>query len=227
MNLNNFSYLAINIFICIVPILFSFEKKILFYRNYKIFIPSILIISIAFIVVDSLAAFYGIWSFNSNYVIGIKLFSLPIEEILFFVTAQYSSIFIYEVLRYYYKQDKVEKKYFYLIIGLFFIILSLLLKEHLYTFFVIFTFGLLMVALFFDKKIFPNSFYFIFISIEMIPFLIVNSFLTALPIVKYNTNAILNIRFYTIPLEDFVYLLILVTSSILIYQKMKNIFDEK
>ena len=59
-------------------------------------------------------------------------------------------------------------------------------------------------------------------AIVLIPFLIVNGFLTAIPVVLYNTEENLGIRIYTIPFEDIFYGMLLVMMDIAIYEKIRN-----
>ena len=56
----------------------------------------------------------------------------------------------------------------------------------------------------------------------MIPFLIVNGLLTAIPIITYNKLHILNIRIYTIPIEDMFYGMLNILLVISIYEYLKQ-----
>ncbi len=57
-----------------------------------------------------------------------------------------------------------------------------------------------------------------FIGFMTIGFLICNGVLTALPVVTYNPAEMVDIRFFSIPVEDFIYGFSLVTSTISIYE---------
>ena len=57
-----------------------------------------------------------------------------------------------------------------------------------------------------------------FIGFMTIGFLICNGILTAVPVVTYNPSDMLGFRFFTIPVEDFVYGFSLITSTISIYE---------
>ena len=59
-------------------------------------------------------------------------------------------------------------------------------------------------------------------AIVLIPFLIVNGFLTAIPVVLYNDAENLGIRIYTIPFEDAFYGMLLVMMNISIFEKLRS-----
>jgi lycopene cyclase domain-containing protein len=69
---------------------------------------------------------------------------------------------------------------------------------------------------FFDTATFLVAF-----VICLIPFLIVNGFLTALPILTYTNAENLGIRIYTIPFEDTFYGMLLILMNIVFYEKFK------
>ena len=58
--------------------------------------------------------------------------------------------------------------------------------------------------------------------VSLIPFLICNGILTALPIVTYNDEENMAIRLFTIPLEDVFYCLSLLLSTVLLMDYFKE-----
>ena len=80
---------------------------------------------------------------------------------------------------------------------------------------------LLIFATFIYKFKNLGRFYFAYL-VSLVPFLICNGILTALPVVTYNNNENMNIRLYTIPVEDILYCLSLLLSTVLLMDYFKN-----
>lgn len=201
------SYLLLNIFIILIPFVLSFEQKLKFYKNWAAYGFSIAIVSTLFIFWDVFATHRGDWAFNPIYTIGLDLFGLPIEEILFFITVPYSIIFIYETLNayiedYYYS----TRRTIFIILSILFFILSFIVIGRNYTY-VLFLFISLSFFLMYSIKdtIAQTQNFWLTIVISYIPFLIVNYLLTSIPIVTYNDLENFGIRLITIPIEDFGY----------------------
>jgi len=216
-------YLIINILIIIVPLSLSFEKNLKFYKKVKSVLKSILIVSSAFIIWDVIATQRGDWAFNPDYLIGVKFFGLPIEELLFFITVPYACIFIFETVKFYIK-DKTLKinENILLFISLIIVFISVLNYERDYTFTVtLFTAFSFLLLKFWGKHLFASKNFWITLLISYIPFLLVNYFLTSIPIVTYNSLSFSDIRFITIPIEDFFYSFSMISMWILFY----NLFE--
>jgi lycopene cyclase domain-containing protein len=225
MEFKNFTYLLLMLATLAGPLAFSFEKQVRFYKKVKYLLPAILFSGVIFILWDLRFEELGIWSFNPDYVLGIYILNLPLEEWMFFFVIPYSCVFIYEVLNL--KLAHFEKPTFFLAISLVLVVAFALVayfaRQKLYTFFTFF-----LLTIYFGYTIFRNRFkkfytkFYLTWLISLIPFLIVNGLLTALPVVEYNDMHNLGIRIFTIPVEDFFYFFLLLIMNITIYEYMKN-----
>jgi len=102
-----FTYLLVNFFSAIVPFIFSFHPRIKFNKYFPSFIKANVIAAIIFLVWDVIFTSKGIWSFNPDYVLGLNIFNLPLEEIFIFYL--YSvCLFVYVSLLNYFSQGKME-----------------------------------------------------------------------------------------------------------------------
>lgn len=168
----------------------------------------------------------GVWSFNEAYIIGIKLYNLPIEEVLFFFVVPYCCMFIYECIRSYFPRvltiiwaDKLL-----LILAVVLLIAGIINYNKYYSSWTfIFTSVFLIALHFINKKatIFNAGLFVVSYAVMLIPFLIVNGFLTAVPVVLYNDAENLSFRIYTIPFEDIFYGMLLILLNAVIYEKLK------
>jgi len=225
MEFKNFTYLLLMLGTMAVPLAFSFEKKVRFYTKLKYLLPAILFSGAIFIIWDLRFEELGIWSFNPEYLLGIYILNLPVEEWLFFIAIPYATVFIYEVLKV--QLPHFEKPNLFLGVSLVLLVIFALtayfFRERLYTFFNFF-----LLTIYFGYTIFRNRFkqhltkFYLTWLISLIPFLIVNGFLTALPVVEYNDAHNLGIRIFTIPIEDFFYFFLLLLMNLTIFEYLKN-----
>lgn len=208
------------------PLALSFDKKVAFYTKWKYLLLPMLIPALLYIAWDIYFTYIGTWWFNEKYyVTASRVFNLPLEEILFFFLVPYCCVFIYECIRCYFPGLKNKKTGDLILISLAIILLvtGIIFYNRMYTSWV----GILLAAyigLIYSLRKFFSSFdaisFLIAFLIIIVPFLLVNGFLTALPVVEYNNTEILNIRIYTIPVEDVFYGMLLSLMNISIYEKV-------
>ena len=219
-------YLLINIFTILMPLILSFEGKIKFYKKFPAFLFSFLTIGTAYIIWDVFATLRGDWSFNPDYILGIELFHLPLEEILFFVTVPYATLFIYETGLLYLGDKELPKKIINpLLIILFigFILTGILFSHQPYTLTVmLYSAAFILITFLLYKKLLYSRLYWQFILFTYIPFGAVNYLLTSFPIVSYGEDAIWGIRITTIPFEDFFYSYSMLSLFLLVYLYVKE-----
>lgn len=220
------TYMLINLFIITGPVIMSFEKNVRFYRKLPAVLASIAVVSTAFIIWDSAAAMRGDWSFNSEHVHGARIFGLPIEEILFFVTVPYSTLFIYESLNFHFTERIMPVNYLYFIaFAVILTVTAVIFNNQYYTLTVLLSAALFIAsALVLERRILFSNIYWLFVLVCYLPFFIVNYILTSLPVVSYNPEAVWGIRLLTIPLEDLFYSFALVSFYLLFYLLFKRIW---
>jgi lycopene cyclase domain-containing protein len=218
------TYLIINLLTIFFPVVLSFDKRVAFYKSWKFIWPGMVITGVLFLFWDVLFTIYGVWSFNEQYIIGIKFIGLPLEEILFFLTVPFACIFIYACLNYYVKWQP-DKAVVRSISGLLALASVLILMDNFDRLYTAVTFGLLIVLLlillFAIKADWLGRFYMAYI-VSLIPFYAVNGLLTSIPVVLYNNDQNLGIRVGTIPFEDHFYSMALLMMNVGFFEYFKN-----
>lgn len=216
------AYLIVNIIIVIVPFLFSFEKNLNFRKKIPTVLKVCFINALFFVTWDISSTVSGIWIFNEEYTLGINIYSLPIEEILFFITVPYSMLFIYETINFYIKEKSIKLNYYLIIPAiLLFAYFSFVSYDYIYSF-TIFSLTALffIINTIFPQHIFGSRNYWIFASLSIVPFLIFDYILTSIPIISYDPESITGIKLLTIPVEDLFYNYVLNSILVVLYKKL-------
>ncbi|HET8829232.1 MAG TPA: lycopene cyclase domain-containing protein [Pelobium sp.] len=219
-----YTYLLINVLTIFFPLILSFDKKVAFYTKWKYIAPGLLITGILYLVWDYIFTFQNVWSFNDDYILGIKFFGLPLEEMLFFITVPFACIFIYECLICYFKFDTSAKlvKYISLVLLALSFVLALLYADRLYSIINFLTLAVvLLYTLMKPVKLNMGKFYIAY-TVSLIPFYIVNGILTSIPIVSYNNSDNMGFRVGTIPFEDHFYSMSLILLNLLFFEYFRN-----
>lgn len=223
-------YLLINIIIIIFPLIGSTILHKYTLKKLISFFISFISVGVPFIIWDSVATKRGDWLFNSKYVNTLRIFDIPIEEILFFITVPYACLFLYEVIKFFVFDSKVKRlpKIVITTVGVTFILSGFYFIFTPYTSTVFFVTGLTFIMLSYCFNfLLENVHYYIFLVLTFILFFIFNSLLTGIPIVLYSEKAITNLRFGTIPVEDFFYNFSLLTLYLGIYELVNRKFFTK
>lgn len=182
--------------------------------------------ALLYIVWDSYFTQWGMWSFNEKYISGIHYFGLPLEEILFFFVVPYCCVFIYECIRCYFPLLKnagwgdPALKILAIVAG----ITGIGFWQKSYTQSTFIFLSIAILLFFILRKYFRElntSLFLVSYAVILLPFLIVNGFLTAIPVVLYNNTENLGARIYSIPFEDVFYGMLLVFLNIVIFEKLR------
>jgi lycopene cyclase domain-containing protein len=218
------TYLLINFAIISVPLLYTPDKRVGYYRRLPAVSFSILVVGFCYLLWDVLVTAQGEWSFNSRYLTGIEILNLPLEEIMFFITVPYSCLFIYEVVLY-----ATKNSHFKIPNGVVIAMIVLLTAASIafyrqgYTMKALVSCAVFLAAtLLLDRSLIRSKQYWLWLVVCYIPFMIFNSVLTALPVVEYNSVAIWGVRFGTIPVEDFFYNYSMLSFYLLFYRMIRR-----
>lgn len=221
--MEHLTYWAILAGSVLFPLLLSFDKKVAYYRSWKFVFPGAAVMALFFIVWDAYFTHYGVWSFNDAYIMGIRFLGLPIEEICFFIVIPFCCIFIYDCLIAYIPKDPIKKAEPYITMAILIVCVFLAVGHtgKAYTFYTnFFTVSYLSVLVLLRVN-YLSRFYLAYV-VSLIPFLVVNGLLTAIPVVLYNDNENLGVRIYTIPADDLVYGFLMILMSVSWYEFFKN-----
>ncbi len=208
------------------PFFLSFDKKVTFYKKWKYLLPALLVPAIFYIAWDIYFTARGVWSFNDQYITGLKLVNLPIEEVLFFLVVPYCCVFIYECIRTYFPHLRNIKwaPGMLLALAVILMVTGIIYADRYYTSWSFIFCSVFIILILLFRKFFRNFDPFTFLVsylVILLPFLIVNGLLTSIPVVMYNDAENLGIRVYTIPFEDIFYGMLLVMMNITIYEKLQ------
>lgn len=190
-----------------LPLALSFDRKVAFWRKWPQVAAAIAVVLAIFGSWDVWMAARNIWSFNPEHAGKWRFLHLPAGEWLFFVCVPYACLFILECMRAYFRDRawKTPRGIFFTAAAIF-IILGIIFRDLGYTGKVFLSVGFVLAAM---ELTIPQTLrsrnFWIAIALTYIPFIIVNGFLTGIPIVLYNDAENLAIRVGSIPLEDFFY----------------------
>ncbi|MFL5730931.1 MAG: lycopene cyclase domain-containing protein [Cytophagaceae bacterium] len=222
--MKQYTYLFLHLATIFFPLLRSFEGKISYYTKWKHLFPGMAFTACLFIAWDICFTDMGIWSFNPDYVVGIFIAGLPLEEWMFFFTVPFSCMFIYEALNYYIREDYLQKyseAISYVLMGSF-ILIAIINYSKWYTVTSMSgaAISLMVHQLYFKNKL-TGRFYVAYL-VHLIPFFVINGMLTSIPVILYNNAENTGLRIGSIPVEDMAYSMILLLMNVSFYEYFKN-----
>lgn len=223
-----YTYLLVNLFSVIVPFVFSFHPKIKFNKQFAAFFKANILASLLFLIWDAIFTANGVWSFNTDYILGLNIYNLPLEEVLFFICIPFSCLFTFHCLRIFFKMKWNRKKenIFVISFSLLLLLIGIFSFQQAYTATAFISTSIFLLALKYYFKVDWLSEFFSVYLFLLIPFFIVNGILTGTglenPVVSYNNEENLGIRLLTIPIEDVIYGMELLMLNIFFYERFKK-----
>ena len=218
------TYLWLNVLIISIPLLLTFEKRVNFKSKMKAVLVSTLVVDVIFIPWDIIATARGHWDFNPEHVSTFSFFGLPPGEVLFFITVPYACLFMYETVLTYMKKITIPYSYFfYLIPAVFCLAGAAYFYDREYSLVVLIgSAGIFSLSPLMCKNSLKDLRFFLTLGVFLVLFMVFNGILTSLPIVTYGEQFNMNVRIFTIPLEDFFYNFTMLVLSVLVYDRAKS-----
>ncbi|XOV67802.1 MAG: lycopene cyclase domain-containing protein [Fluviicola sp.] len=216
-------YLILDIVTLCCPFFLSFDNRVRYVKSWGNVLLASTIIAIPFLVWDAFFTEKGIWGFNPDYLVGISIFGLPIEEILFFWVVPLACVFVYECCKFYFRKWTWRWTNFGVQAGIlgYLIFLSSENPSGWYTMTTIIA-TVITLYFWFNAKRLPQIG--IAYLLCLIPFLFINGVLTGSwidePIVWYNSSQFSDVRIGTIPMEDAMYGFSLIVANILLHEQL-------
>lgn len=227
------TYLLIDLFSLIIPLIFSFHPKIRFYEKFKVFFAANAVSAVCFILWDAIFTAKGIWGFNEKYLLGFYFLDLPVEEILFFFCIPFACLFTYHCLNIIFRKvpDRQNEKRVTGILILTLFTAGIFFERNTYTAITfISTAFLLFVCRYFFHIRWTGQVYRAY-ALLLIPFLVVNGILTgtglAEPVVWYNNDETMKVRILTIPFEDIFFGFELIFMTTFFYELFLTLLKSK
>ena len=221
-------YLWIDLLSISIPLLASFHPRLKLYQHWKSLFLAIGISMIPYIIWDIYFTQQGYWGFTDDYLSGIFLLGLPIEEWLFFICIPYACVFTHISLLEINKKLSLDSKLTHIITWILLGTMTIVAIGNFdlaYTIIdMVFAVVILALVRIYNANLL-RTFYVTFLFI-LIPFFLVNGILTGSgitdQIVWYNDHENLGIRLYTIPIEDTVYAFSLILLNLFLFEKLKK-----
>jgi len=224
--LPHLAYVEIDSMIFFPALLVSILLKVR--RYYKSLAFSIGVVAPLYITWDFLATLKDSWSFNPEWILGIRTVDLPVEEVFFFVVTPFATLLIYDFVRTKIADREVSwiTRKLMILIALFLLAIDVFLTEYSYTLIVlIYLSSSILLVEFLDPKMFRSTNYWIFLGLTYIPFFVFDYFLTSLPVVVYGPHSILGVRIFTIPIEDAIYSFSMMNFYTVFYRKGAKVWN--
>lgn len=223
-----YTYLFLNLISVLIPLILSFDKKVHFYKHWWRLFPAIIVGAVSFLIWDEWFASRNVWSFNPDFIIGVYIGHLPLEEWLFFICIPFSCFFIYECIKAYWPdQNALNVPIVTFMLAFLFLGIGIPHYHKIYTFITFTGAGLMLLVhyLFFKNK--HLGFFYLMWLVHLIPLFIVNGYLTGIPVVIYDDTQNLGIRLRSIPLEDAFYSMFLLLINLTVYEGLLKLRKTK
>ncbi|MGH1346972.1 MAG: lycopene cyclase domain-containing protein [Nannocystales bacterium] len=213
-------YLLFDLLILAGPVALSLMPRHDFLARARSIVIATFTVAVPFVLWDS-AVTGSHWWFDARYTVGIELFGLPVEEVLFFIAVPYACVFSWETLIGGAKARASLSVWIYAlpVLALAAGLAMLVGGGPGYTALTLVALGLVGgLDHMLGTAMLRMPRYWVFAGLVSAFTGVFNSYLTWRPVVHYGESYQLGFRLGTIPIEDFGYGLALCTATVIVFQ---------
>jgi len=205
----NYIFLLLNLFLFLIPLFFSFDKKAFPIEKLKSTIAATLIAGIIFSAIAIFFVIFKVWSFNPAYLVGVYYRELPLEQYLFSFTFSFAGLGIYHYLNAKFPNNHLQK--FSLSVSNLMLGVCVAFLFFAYAkWYTVITFSVLFILLLYieylNKLRFMYRFYRAYV-VCLIPFYICYGIICNWPIIQYQATETVKLKVSNIPLENHFYIM--------------------
>ncbi len=225
MEWSKLSYFALLLIYLAIPVLLGAIQKIRFAVRLPYLLPAAVFAGAIFIMLNKRFVESDIWTFNADYLSGIFLLNVPAEEWVALLLIPLSSAYIYEWLKM--RTEQFEQSNLFVGVSLVFFVFSAIVayffRQSIVTFFIFF-----LIAIYLGYTVFRNRFkkhyttFYLAYFISLIPFAVVSFISNSLPILVFNTDHIMGLTGFGVPIERMAYLFLLLLINTTIYEYLNE-----
>jgi len=225
MDLKNYIFSGILILISILPLFYTITGRYDFNKKLRYGMPAIFVTAFMFLLWDIRFTQVGIWKYDPEYTLGFFYRGLPLEQWLFYLVFPYTALFVYEILKTRCRSLNLNNIFTVvsLLLIVLFAVITYMYRLRFYTFFCCFFTTVYFAYTIFRKQFKPHlTHFFLTFFVMLIPFLILNGFLTWNMGIEYHQEQVLNVWIGMIPVENFIYLFLLLLINITVYEYLSE-----
>jgi len=220
----HYEYLIFNILVIAGPLIFGLFRPFYFVDKWLPALVSAAVVGFPYIIWDALVTGQH-WTFNADYITGVYISGLPVEEWLFFFTVPFACLFTWEMISLYTTEKRLGSiaviRPFLYILPLLGILLFARGLEYTGLVFIVTGIAILADRILKTDLLLSRRFY-LYIGLVILFTVVFNGFLTARPVVLYGESYQLGLRIITIPIEDFGYGISLIFLNTSVFIKLKQ-----
>jgi lycopene cyclase domain-containing protein len=193
-----------------------------FWHHSRALFISLAAVGVPWVVMDVLAHQLGWWQYNPQYIFGVRLFGLPLEEIAFFIVVPFACLVVWHACTR--LKGSVPAWLPMAVLGVVLAVcagLILFFLGHMRTV-VDAGIAIITIAALWDNALLRRRAWWYWNGIVLVLFLVCNSILTGAPIVIYDATAATGWYIGTIPIEDVLYNFSLLNLLVLTYVNCKK-----